>query len=98
VQEARRLIADGKIGSITHITFRLLSDYAAHPDGALTWRYDRERGRNGVLGDLMSHCGDLARYLLGDIESVAADTVLFIAERPRLPEDHGPLRPSPPLP
>jgi hypothetical protein len=46
----------------------------------------------------MSHCGDLARYLLGDIESVAADTVLFIAERPRLPEDHGPLRPSPPLP
>ena len=53
---------------ITHARFRLLSDYAAHPDGALSWRFERERGGNGVLGDLASHGVDLARYLLGDID------------------------------
>ena len=71
------------IGRVTHVTFRLLSDYAAHPDGALSWRFERERGGNGILGDLMSHGIDLARHLLGDVESLVADTGLFLAERPR---------------
>jgi predicted dehydrogenase len=83
VQHARELLDDGAIGRITHASFRLFSDYASHPDGALTWRFERERGGNGVLGDLMSHGVDLARYLLGDIESLVADTGLFVARRPR---------------
>jgi predicted dehydrogenase len=36
VAAARELIASGEIGAVTHARFRLLSDYAAHPDGALT--------------------------------------------------------------
>ncbi|MFF5493568.1 Gfo/Idh/MocA family protein [Streptomyces aquilus] len=83
VQAARELIAAGEIGAVTHIRIRLFSDYAAHPEGALTWRYERERGGSGVLGDLASHGVDLARHLLGDIESLTADTAIFVPERAR---------------
>jgi predicted dehydrogenase len=83
VEAARDLIASGDLGTVTHIRVRLFSDYAAHPDGALTWRYELERGGHGVLGDLASHGADLARYLLGDIASLAADTAIFLPQRAR---------------
>ncbi|MFF7757637.1 Gfo/Idh/MocA family protein [Streptomyces griseorubiginosus] len=83
VEAARELIAGGELGTITHVRIRLFSDYAAHPQGALTWRYERERGGSGVLGDLASHGADLARFLLGDIASLTADTAVFLPERAR---------------
>ncbi|MEU3896543.1 Gfo/Idh/MocA family oxidoreductase [Streptomyces sp. NPDC045251] len=83
VEAARELIAAGDIGTVTHVRVRLLSDYAAHPEAALTWRYERERGGSGVLGDLASHGADLARFLLGDIASLTADTAVFLPERAR---------------
>ncbi|MBX9392520.1 Gfo/Idh/MocA family oxidoreductase [Streptomyces sp. TRM72054] len=83
VETARELIASGELGTVTHARIRLFSDYAAHPEGALTWRYERERGGSGVLGDLASHGADLARYLLGDIASLTADTAIFVPERAR---------------
>ncbi|MGW5333884.1 Gfo/Idh/MocA family protein [Streptomyces bauhiniae] len=83
VESARELIASGGLGRITHARVRLLSDYAAHPEGALTWRYERSRGGSGVLGDLASHGADLAYFLLGDIASLAADTAVFVPERAR---------------
>ncbi|MEU2052192.1 Gfo/Idh/MocA family protein [Streptomyces bungoensis] len=83
VEAARDLIASGGIGTVTHVRIRLFSDYAAHPDGALTWRYERERGGSGVLGDLASHGADLARFLLGDIASLTADTAVFVPQRAR---------------
>jgi len=83
VSHARELIASGGIGTVTHVRIRLFSDYAAHPEGALTWRYERERGGSGVLGDLASHGVDLARFLLGEIASLTADTAVFIPERAR---------------
>lgn len=83
VEAARELIASGELGAVTHVRVRLFSDYAAHPEGALTWRYERERGGSGVLGDLASHGADLARYLLGDIASLTADTAIFVPERAR---------------
>lgn len=83
VEAARELIASGEIGTVTHVRVRLLSDYAAHPQGALTWRFERARGGSGVLGDLASHGADLARFLLGDIVSLTADTAVFVPERAR---------------
>ncbi len=77
------MINGGELGSITHARFRFFSDYAAHPEGALTWRYERQRGGSGVLGDLASHGVDLARYLLGELDSLVADTAIFLAERAR---------------
>jgi len=80
---ARQLVHDGAIGRVAHARFRMFSDYAAHPEGALTWRYDRERGGSGVLGDLASHGVDLVHHLLGEISSVVADSAVFIGERSR---------------
>jgi predicted dehydrogenase len=83
VAAARELIRSGEIGAVTHLRIRLLSDYAAHPEGALTWRYERDRGGGGVLGDLASHGVDLARYLVGEIGSLVADTAVFVPQRAR---------------
>jgi predicted dehydrogenase len=80
VAAARELIAAGELGEITHARFYFLSDYAAHPDGALSWRFQRARGSGP--GDLASHGVDLVRYLLGKVESVFADTAIFISQRP----------------
>jgi predicted dehydrogenase len=80
---ARQLVAEGAVGRVTHARFSFLSDYAASPQGALSWRYERARGGNGVLGDLASHAVDLVRHLLGDITAVVADTAVFLPERPR---------------
>jgi predicted dehydrogenase len=83
VAMAREMLAADEIGQITHARFSFLSDYAASPEGALTWRYERARGGSGVLGDLASHAVDLIRFLLGDIASVVADTAIFLPERAR---------------
>lgn len=81
VEEAKSIIESGEIGTVTHARFRFFSDYAAHPDGALSWRFERARGGNGVLGDLASHGSDLLWYLLGDIDSLVADTAVFVPQR-----------------
>lgn len=83
VAAARELIARGDLGTVTHARVRLFSDYAAHPDGALSWRFERARGGSGVLGDLASHGVDLVRHLLGEIADVVADTATFIPRRPQ---------------
>jgi predicted dehydrogenase len=82
VEHARTLIADGAIGRVTNAEFRMLSDYAAHPRGALSWRFERELGGAGVVGDLVAHGVDLARFLVGEIAEVVADTATFIPRRP----------------
>ncbi|GAA1479995.1 Gfo/Idh/MocA family oxidoreductase [Gordonia sinesedis] len=83
VEVARAMIAAGEIGEVTHARVRMFSDYAAHPDGALSWRFARERGGNGVLGDLASHGADLVWYLLDDIDSLVADSAIVIDRRPK---------------
>jgi predicted dehydrogenase len=83
VMSARDMIAKGELGTLTHARFQLFSDYAAHPQGALTWRFERARGGNGVLGDLASHGVDMARFLLGEVASVSADSAIFVPERAR---------------
>jgi predicted dehydrogenase len=83
VAAARDLIANGQLGAVTHARFRLFSDYAAHPEGALTWRYERARGGSGVLGDLAAHGVDLVWYLLGDIQTLVADSAIFVPQRAR---------------
>ena len=82
VAKARALLTDGAIGRVTHGRFRMFTDYAAHPLGALSWRFESERGGDGVIGDLLSHGVDLVRYLLGDVERLVADSAIFIPERP----------------
>jgi predicted dehydrogenase len=83
VEQARALIAAADLGRITNVRVWLLADYAAHPQGGLSWRFTAAQGGPGVLGDLASHGIDLARYLVGEITELVADTATLIASRPK---------------
>lgn len=89
VEHAKELIAAGELGEITHYRGYFLADYAADPNGALTWRYKLDGAGLGVLGDIMPHSLDMARNLIGPIESVSAQKETFVRERPEVPEGMG---------
>ncbi|MGH3424487.1 MAG: Gfo/Idh/MocA family protein [Nocardioidaceae bacterium] len=82
VELARSLVRSGRLGTVDHVSVRFLADYAAHPAGALTWRFTRELAGSGVLGDLVSHASDLVRYVAGDIRALVADDARFVPKRP----------------
>lgn len=86
VELARSLVTSGRLGRVETVDVRLLADYSAHPDGALTWRFDPEYAGTGVLGDLASHGLDLAAYVggeaLGRVSELVSDQATFITERP----------------
>ncbi|BDG05398.1 Gfo/Idh/MocA family protein [Anaeromyxobacter oryzae] len=81
VQYARRLVAEGRLGRLTHYHGRFLNGYAGDPNGFLSWRFEREHGL-GTLGDLMSHVIDMAHLMAGPIASVTSDQEIFIRRRP----------------
>lgn len=81
VQYARNLIADGRLGDITHYHGRFLNGYAGDPNGFLSWRFERAQGL-GTLSDLMVHTIDMAHLLAGPIEWLTADRETFIRDRP----------------
>ena len=64
----------------------MLADYSAHPDQALSWRFDPAYAGTGVLGDLASHGFDLALLVggsaVGTIVELVADQATYITERP----------------
>ena len=84
VERARELVGEGTLGRIEQVDIRLLADYSAHPAGALSWRFEAARAGSGVLGDLVCHGADLARYVVGDVTHLVSDSATFIAERPRV--------------
>ena len=89
VEYAKELIAAGELGEITHYRGYFLADYAADPNGALTWRYKLDGAGLGVLGDIMPHTVDMAQSLIGPIENVSAFKETFIRERPEVPAGAG---------
>lgn len=83
VELARELVATGRLGTVEHTSVRFVSDYAAHPEGALSWRFQNEFAGSGVLGDLVSHAADLVRYVVADIDELVVDRATFIGQRPQ---------------
>ncbi len=86
VRLAKKLIDDGKIGTIFHWRGAYLQDWIVDPEFPLTWHLRKETAGMGPQGDLNSHSVDLARYLVGDIHSVSCMTANFVKERP-LPDE-----------
>ena len=88
VELARSLVEEGRLGDLQAVNVSLLADYSAHPDGALSWRFDPEYAGTGVLGDLASHGFDLATYVggrrTGRITELVSDQATFIPERPQV--------------
>jgi predicted dehydrogenase len=77
---ARELIDAGEIGEIRHFRARYLQDWGDDPT-LDTWRFHADEAGSGALGDLGSHAIDLARFLVGEIASVAGLVRTFLPGR-----------------
>ncbi|MBI3008283.1 MAG: Gfo/Idh/MocA family oxidoreductase [Candidatus Omnitrophica bacterium] len=78
---AKRLIDEGRLGTIYHIRATYLQDWIVDPDFPLVWRLKKEEAGSGVHGDLNAHIIDLARYLVGEFKEVVGMQETFIKER-----------------
>ena len=78
---AKRLIDEGKLGTIRHFRATYLQDWLVDEDFPFTWRHRKEIAGSGVHGDLNAHQIDLARFLIGEIDEVVGMSETFIKER-----------------
>ncbi len=79
VRLARQIIEAGEIGEITHFRGAYLQEWG--PSVGEAWRFEKGAAGSGALGDLGAHVIDLARYLVGEIETVSAMTATFYPDR-----------------
>jgi predicted dehydrogenase len=83
---ARKMVADGRLGTIRHVRAQYLQDWIVDPEFPLVWRLQKDRAGSGALGDIGAHVVDLAQYITGQLlTGVSALTETFVTERP-LPE------------
>src|SRR5438067_2301354 len=75
VRLARQMLEAGDLGDIHHFRGRYLQEWGA--TDAEVWRFEKGLAGSGALGDLGTHVIDLARYLVGEIESVSALAATF---------------------
>ena len=69
---ARCLIEQDQLGRVSHYRARYLQDWGWST--SYDWHHDRKRAGAGAIGDY-SHIIDLAHHLVGEIESVSAETL-----------------------
>jgi predicted dehydrogenase len=81
VRLAKQIIESGELGEIFHFRGRYLQEWIIDADFPMVWRLDKDVAGSGALGDLGAHVIDLARYLVGEIDSVSASTRTFVKER-----------------
>lgn len=80
---ARRMVAEGRLGTLRHVRVTYLQDWLVDPQAPLTWRLRKELAGSGSLGDLGAHVVDLAQYLAGEhLAGVSALTETFVRRRP----------------
>lgn len=78
---AKQMIEEGRIGDILEFRACYLHSGSADPQAPLKWKLSAESG-GGVIADLASHVMDLVNYLLGDFDSLIAQTKIAYPERP----------------
>jgi predicted dehydrogenase len=80
---ARRLVQEGRLGTIRHVRAQYLQDWIVDPTFPLVWRLQKERAGSGALGDIGAHIIDLAQFVSGStISGVSGLTETFVRERP----------------
>ena len=82
ISYAKQMINEGKIGQIYHWRGAYLQDWITDPEFPLTWHLQSKYAGAGPQYDLNSHSVDLARYLVGEVDTVSAMLKTFIKERP----------------
>lgn len=82
VTYAKKMIEEGKLGTIYHYRGTYLQEWIMDENFPLTWQLKKETAGGGPLYDLTSHNTDLARYLVGEPVALSAMLKTFITERP----------------
>lgn len=82
ILRARQLVESGAIGRLYHFRVAYLHSSYIDTERPMSWRLDKSRGGGGAAFDLGSHVIDLARYLLGDFDSVLSTMETFVRDRP----------------
>ena len=81
---AREMIERGELGRLISFQGEFSEDFMADPALPWSWRCEPSHA-GGALADLGSHLLAMARYLVGDIEAVCADSQTV---HPRRPASH----------
>ena len=81
---AKKLIDEGAIGRIYHWRGLFLQDWLVNPASPIGWRLKKEVAGSGSHGDLLAHCLDTARYLVGEITEVSGMLETFVRQRPEM--------------
>jgi predicted dehydrogenase len=76
----KQLIDDGRIGQPRLWRGVWLSDEFLDPDVPFDWRFERSQGAS-TIADLGAHLIDLAQWMVGEIESVSAQSRTFTTSR-----------------
>ncbi|MFC3298067.1 Gfo/Idh/MocA family oxidoreductase [Arthrobacter agilis] len=80
---ARRLVEQGRLGTVRHVRAQYLQDWLSDETSPMTWRLDREKSGSGALGDIGAHSIDAAQYVTGlQISGVSGLLNTFVHERP----------------
>jgi predicted dehydrogenase len=79
VRLAHDLVEAGEIGALVHFRGRYLQDWGTDPT-LDAWRFQPEEA-GGTLGDTGAHVIDLARFLVGELASVAGVVRTFVPGR-----------------
>lgn len=89
---ARQMIKDGKIGKVIFYKGSYLTTNSGYdsPETTMRWQFDSKLSGYGALSDLGTHALDLARYLVGEVSSVAGAQATYIGERPSPSSSDGP--------
>ncbi len=79
----KRMVADGKVGTIRQVRAQYLQDWLSDENGPLTWRMDKAKAGSGALGDIGAHIIDATQFVTGQqITGVSAVMETFVKERP----------------
>ena len=79
---AHDLIAQGTIGDIRQFRATYLQDWLVDPDFPMDWHLDSAIAGSGPHSDLNAHVIDLARWLVGEIDTVVGMKETFVRQRP----------------
>lgn len=76
----KQMVDEGSVGDVLIWRATWLSDEFLDPDIPFDWRFDRAMGASTIT-DLGAHLVDLALWVVGDIDAVAAQSETFTRER-----------------
>lgn len=84
---AKRLVEEGRLGTIRQVRAQYLQDWLVDEDGPMTWRLDKAKAGSGALGDIGAHAIDAVEFITGQtLDSVSGVLQTFVTERPLLDE------------